>query len=397
MIDEEIDHSASEVAVIGFAGRFPGARNTDEFWRNLRDGVESISFFPELMNEGPDYVPAKAIVDDVELFDAKFFDYSPREAEMIDPQHRMMLECAVEAFEHAGYDPQRVKGRVGVYAGVSAGSYLDANLSSHAELIDRVGAYQVDIGNHGEFVPTTISFKLNLKGPSINIQTACSTSLVAVHVACQSLLNGECDMALAGGGSITFPHIEGYYYQEEGILSPDGHCRAFDADARGTVGGEGAALVVLKRLVDAIADGDTIHAVIKGSAVNNDGSVKIGYTAPSVNGQAEVIGDALAMAAVNAESISYIETHGTGTALGDPVEIAALTQAFHADTQDKGFCAIGSVKSNIGHLDAAAGVAGLIKTILALGKGQLPPSLHYNQPNTKIDFAASPFYVNDKL
>jgi len=396
MVDEEIDHSASEVAVIGFAGRFPGARNTDEFWRNLRDGVESISFFPEL-NEGPDYVPAKAIVDDIELFDAKFFDYSPREAEMLDPQHRVMLECAVEAFEHAGYDPQRTKGRVGVYAGVSAGSYLDVNLSSHTDLIDRIGAYQVDIGNHGEFVPTTISFKLNLKGPSINIQTACSTSLVAVHVACQSLLNGECDMALAGGGSITFPHIEGYFYQEEGILSPDGHCRAFDADARGTVGGEGAALVVLKRLVDAIADGDTIHAVIKGSAVNNDGSVKIGYTAPSVNGQAEVIGDALAMAGVSAESISYIETHGTGTALGDPIEIAALTQAFHADTQDRGFCAIGSVKSNIGHLDAAAGVAGLIKTVLALGNGQLPPSLHYKQPNPKIDFAASPFFVNDKL
>ena len=393
---EELDHSASEVAVIGFAGRFPGARNTHEFWRNLRDGVESISFFPEL-DEGPDYVPAKAILDDVELFDANFFDYSPREAEMVDPQHRVMLECAVEAFEHAGYDPQRVKGRVGVYAGVSAGSYLDANLSSHADLIDRVGAYQVDIGNHGEFVPTTISFKLNLKGPSINIQTACSTSLVAVHVACQSLLNGECDMALAGGGSITFPHIEGYFYQEEGILSPDGHCRAFDADARGTVGGEGAALVVLKRLVDAIADGDTIHAVIKGSAVNNDGSVKIGYTAPSVNGQAEVIGDALAMAGVSAESISYIETHGTGTALGDPVEIAALTQAFHADTQDKGFCAIGSVKSNIGHLDAAAGVAGLIKAVLALENRQLPPSLHYKQPNPKIDFAASPFFVNDKL
>lgn len=401
------DHSASEVAVIGFAGRFPGARNTDEFWRNLREGVESISFFtPDEMLasgvgpenfEAPEYVPAKAIVQDIELFDANFFDYSPREAEMLDPQHRAMLECAVEAFEHAGYDPQRFQGRVGVYAGVSAGSYMNVNLSSHEALIDRVGAYQVDIGNHGEFVPTTISFKLNLKGPSINVQTACSTSLVAVHVACQSLLNGECDLALAGGGSITFPHKEGYFYQEEGILSPDGHCRAFDADARGTVGGEGAALVVLKRLVDAIADGDTIHAVIKGSAVNNDGSVKIGYTAPSVNGQAEVIGDALAMAGVSAESIRYIETHGTGTSLGDPVEIAALTQAFHADTQDKGFCAIGSVKSNIGHLDAAAGVAGLIKAVLALSNGQLPPSLHYRQPNPKIDFAASPFFVNARL
>ncbi len=401
------DHAASEVAVIGFAGRFPGARNTDEFWRNLRDGVEAISFFSreELLASGlepeevdaPEYVPAKAIVEDVELFDAAFFDYSPREAEMLDPQHRIVLECAVEAFEHAGYDPERFKGRIGVYAGVSAGSYLDVNLSSHAELIDRVGAYQVDIGNHGEFVPTTISFKLNLKGPSINIQTACSTSLVAVHVACQSLLNGECDMALAGGGSITFPHKQGHFYQDEGILSPDGHCRAFDADARGTVGGEGAALVVLKRLVDAIEDGDTIHAVIKGSAVNNDGSVKIGYTAPSVNGQAEVIADALAMAGVSADSISYIEAHGTGTALGDPVEVAALTQAFHADTHMKSFCALGSVKSNIGHLDAAAGVAGLIKTVLALKHAQLPPSLHYERPNPKIDFAASPFFINDRL
>ena len=413
MIDEELtefpldDHTASEVAVIGFSGRFPGAQNADEFWQNLRDGVESISFFtpeeltasgvaPEHAN-APEYVPAKAILENVDLFDANFFDYSPREAEMLDPQLRMMLECAEEAFEHAGYDPQRSKGRIGVYAGVSAGCYLRVNLASHEDLIERVGPYQVDIGNHGEFVPTTISFKLNLRGPSINIQTACSTSLVAVHVACQSLLNGECDLALAGGASITFPHKEGYFYQEEGILSPDGHCRAFDADARGTVGGEGAAIVVLKRLVDALADGDTIHAVIKGSAVNNDGSVKIGYTAPSINGQAEVINDALAMAGVSAESISYIETHGTGTALGDPIEVAALTQAFHADTQLRNFCAIGSVKSNVGHLDAAAGVAGLIKTVLALKHGQLPPSLHYQRPNPKIDFGASPFFVNDKL
>jgi len=401
------DHAASEVAVIGFAGRFPGAPNIDEFWKNLRDGVESVSFFTkeELLGSGvdpdhlaaPEYVPAKAILEDVELFDAAFFDFSPREAEMLDPQHRVLLECAVEAFEHAGYYPESFKGRVGVYAGVSAGSYLNVNLSSHKELIERVGAYQVDIGNHAEFVPTTISFKLNLKGPSINIQTACSTSLVAVHVACQSLLNGECDMALAGGGSITFPHKEGYFYQEEGILSPDGHCRAFDSEARGTVGGEGAGLVALKRLVDALADGDTIHAVIKGSAVNNDGSLKIGYTAPSVNGQAEVVADALALAGVSAESINYIEAHGTGTALGDPVEIAAITQAFDVDPQMRSFCAIGSVKTNIGHLDAAAGVAGLIKTILALKHAQIPPSLHYESPNPKIDFADSPFFVNDKL
>lgn len=401
------DHAASEVAVIGMAGRFPGARNIDQFWTNLRDGVESVTFFTkeELLGYGvdpdqlaaPEYVPAKAIVEDVELFDAAFFDFSPREAEMLDPQHRLLLECAVEAFEHAGYFPESFKGRVGVYAGASAGSYLTANLSSHEELIERVGPYQVDIGNHAEFVPTTISFKLNLKGPSINIQTACSTSLVAVHVACQSLLNGECDMALAGGGSIVFPHKEGYLFQESGILSPDGHCRAFDSEAQGMVGGEGAGLLVLKRLVDALADGDTIHAVIKGSAVNNDGSLKIGYTAPSVNGQAEVVADALAMAGVSAESISYIEAHGTATALGDPVEIAALTQAFDVDPQMGSFCRIGSVKTNIGHLDAAAGVAGLIKTILALKHGQIPPSLHYKQPNPKIDFARSPFFINDKL
>jgi acyl transferase domain-containing protein/acyl carrier protein len=401
------DHAASEVAVIGFAGRFPGARNPEQFWQNLRDGVESISFFTneELLESGvepelvgtPEYIPAKAILEDVELFDAAFFDYNPREAEMLDPQHRVLLECAVEAFEHAGYDPQRFTGRIGVYAGASAGSYLHVNLSSHEELIERVGAYQVDIGNHGEFVPTTISFKLNLKGPSINIQTACSTSLVAVHVACQSLLNGECDMALSGGGSITFPHKEGYIYQEEGILSPDGHCRAFDAEARGTVGGEGAILFVLKRLVEALADGDTIHAVIKGSAVNNDGALKIGYTAPSINGQAEVISDALAIAGVGAESITYVEAHGTGTALGDPVEVAALTQAFHADTQEKSFCALGSVKSNIGHLDAAAGAAGLIKAVLALKHRQLPPSLHYERPNPKIDFESSPFFINNRL
>ena len=401
------EHEASEVAIIGMAGRFPGAKNLEEFWRNLKNGVESVTFFTpeELRSDGvgaeeladPDYVPAKAVLEDVELFDASYFDYNPREAEMLDPQHRVLLECAVEAFEDAGYDPERFPGRISVYAGVSAGSYLTANLASRADLIERVGAYQVDIGNHGEFVPTTISFKLNLKGPSINVQTACSTSLVAVHAACQSLLNGESDMALAGGGSITFPHKEGYLYQEEGIMSPDGHCRAFDAAARGTVGGEGAGLVVLKRLSDARADGDTIHAVIKGSAVNNDGSLKVGFTAPSVDGQAEVISEALALAGVDAETITYVETHGTATPLGDPIEIAALTQAFRAGTQKRGFCAIGSLKSNVGHLDAGAGVAGLIKTVLALKHGEIPPSLHYERPNPKIDFEKSPFFVNARL
>src|SRR5262249_36685306 len=255
----------------------------------------------------------------------------------LDPQHRVLLECAVEALEDAGYDPDRFPGRIGVYAGVSAGSYLGFNLHSHPDLIEKVGAYQVEIGNRGDFVPTTISFKLNLKGPSLHIQTACSTSLVAVHTACQSLLNGDCDMALAGGGSITFPHKNGYVYQKEGIMSPDGHCRAFDEAGRGTVAGEGAALIVLKRLVDAMADGDMIHAVIKGSAINNDGSLKVGFTAPGIDGQAKVISEALTVAGVKAESIDYVETHGTGTILGDPIEIAALTQAFNAATQQRGF------------------------------------------------------------
>lgn len=397
---------ATEVAIVGMAGRFPEAKNLSEFWQNLKNGVESISFFSdaELTAAGvnseradPNYVPAKAVLEDVDLFDAAFFDYNPREAEMLDPQHRVLLECAVEALEHAGYDPDRFAGRIGVYAGVSAGSYLGVNLNSHPGLIEKVGPYQVEIGNRGEFVPTTISFKLNLKGPSLNIQTACSTSLVAVHTACRSLLNGDCDMALAGGGSITFPHKNGYIYQKEGIMSPDGHCRAFDEDGRGTVAGEGAALIVLKRLVDAVADGDTIHAVIKGSAINNDGSLKLGFTAPSIDGQAKVISEALTVAGVSAESIDYVETHGTGTILGDPIEIAALTQAYHAGTPQRGFCAIGSLKTNIGHLDAAAGIAGLIKTVLALKHRQIPPSLHFKSPNAKINFEETPFFVNGQL
>jgi acyl transferase domain-containing protein len=401
------DHQATELAIIGMAGRFPGAKNIAEFWQNLKDGVESISFFTseELRSQGvdrriyddPAYVPAKAILEDVEHFDAAYFDYNPREAEMLDPQHRVLLECSVEAFEDAGYNPEQIEGRFGVYVGVSGATYRAVNLASRPDLINRIGAYQVEIGNRSDFAPTMISFKLNLKGPSLNIQTACSTSLVAVHTACQSLLNGECDMAIAGGASISFPHREGYLYQEEGIMSPDGHCRAFDESARGTVAGEGAGVVLLKRLVEALADGDTIHAVIKSSAVNNDGSLKVGFTAPSLDGQAEVISEALALAGVDADSISYVETHGTGTPLGDPVEIGALTQAYRASTQKRGFCAIGSLKTNIGHLDAAAGVAGLIKTTLALRHQQVPPSLHYQTANPKIDFENSPFVVNTGL
>ncbi|MBW4630832.1 MAG: aminotransferase class III-fold pyridoxal phosphate-dependent enzyme [Iphinoe sp. HA4291-MV1] len=395
-----------EIAIVGMTGRFPGAKNIEQFWQNLRSGVESISFFSdeELLSSGIDparlsqhqYVKAGAVLEDIELFDASFFDFSPKEAEITDPQHRFFLESAWEALEGAGYDSQTYAGRIGVYAGVSLSTYFLSNIYTKPELIELMGSYRTSIANSKDFLPTYVSYKLNLTGPSINVQTACSTSLVAVHLACQSLLNGESDIALAGGVSIQVPHKAGYRYQEGGIMSPDGHCRAFDAKAKGTISGNGVGIVVLKRLEDALADRDYIHAIIKGSAINNDGSLKVGYTAPSVDGQAKVISEALAMARVEPETISYVETHGTGTVLGDPIEIAALTQAFHT-TDKKNFCAIGSVKTNIGHLDAAAGVAGLIKAVLALKHKQVPPSLHFNQPNPKIDFANNLFYVNSTL
>ncbi|MBP5972975.1 aminotransferase class III-fold pyridoxal phosphate-dependent enzyme [Brasilonema sp. CT11] len=395
-----------EIAIVGMTGRFPGAKNIEQFWQNLRDGVESISFFSdeELLSSGidpdrlsqPQYVKAGAVLEDIELFDASFFDFSPKEAQITDPQHRLFLECAWEALEEAGYDSLTYTGRIGVYAGVSLSTYFLSNIYTKPEIIESVGSYRTSIGNSKDFLPTYVSYKLNLTGPSINVQTACSTSLVAVHLACQSLLNGESDIALAGGVSIQVPHKAGYRYQEGGIMSPDGHCRAFDAKAQGTISGNGVGIIILKRLEDALTDRDYIHAIIKGSAINNDGSLKVGYTAPSVDGQAKVIAEALAMAGVEPSTISYIETHGTGTILGDPIEIAALTQAFRT-TDKKNFCGIGSVKTNIGHLDAAAGVAGLIKAVLALKHTQVPPSLHFEQPNPKIDFANSPFYVNSTL
>ncbi|QLE40494.1 SDR family NAD(P)-dependent oxidoreductase [Nostoc sp. C052] len=396
-----------EIAIIGMAGRFPGSKNVDIFWQNLRDGVESISFFTdeELISSGidssllnnPNYVKASAILKDIELFDASFFGFSPREAEITDPQHRLFIECVWEALENAGYNSETYRGQIGIFAGVAASTYLLSNLYSNRDLMESVDSYQILIGNDKDFLPTQVSYKLNLRGPSINIQTACSTSLVAVHLACQSLLNGECDITLAGGVSITTLQKTGYHYQQGGIHSPDGHCRAFDAEAKGTNGGNGLGVVVLKRLEDAIADGDFIHAVIKGSAVNNDGSLKVGYTAPSVDGQREVILEALALAGVEPETVTCVEAHGTGTILGDPIEIKALTQAFRTSTNKKGFCAIGSVKTNIGHLDTAAGVTGLIKSILGLKHQQIPPSLHFQEPNPQIDFANSPFYVNTKL
>lgn len=396
-----------EIAVIGLSGRFPGGRTVERFWQNVRSGMECITFFSdrELEDSGqsatelrnPNYVKARGVIEDIDLFDASFFGFSPREAEIADPQQRIMLECAWEALESSGYCPATYKGRIGVYAGVSISSYLLFELLQNSELLKSTTALQLLLGNDKDHLATRISYKLNLKGPSVTVQTACSTSLVAVHLACQSLLSGECDIALAGGASIAVPHKAGYYYQEGGILSPDGHCRAFDARAQGTVSGSGAGIVALKRLADALADGDDIRAVIKGSAINNDGAVKVGYTAPSETGQAEAIRAAQFMAEVDPETISYIETHGTATALGDPIEIKALTQAFRAGTDKKNFCAIGSLKTNMGHLDAAAGVAGLIKTTLALEHKEIPPSLHFEKPNPKIDFAESPFFVNAKL
>ena len=394
-----------EIAIVGMAGRFPRAESLDAFWRNLREGVEAVSFFsdeellasgfsPEVISD-PRYVRARAILEGADLFDAGFFGLTPRQAVLIDPQHRIFLECAWEALESAGYDPETWAGEIGVFAGSSLNTYIFGLSSSEDER--SLGNFQVLTGNDKDYLATRVSYLCNLRGPSLTVQTACSTSLVAVHMACRSLLDGECDMALAGGVSISAPQKRGYIYNEGGTGSPDGHCRAFDARAQGTVSGEGAGIVVLKRLADALADGDRIEAVIRGSALNNDGSSKVGYTAPSVGGQAAVIAKALQAAGVPAETIQYVEAHGTGTPLGDPIEIAALTQAFCRQTGRTGFCALGSVKTNIGHLDAAAGVAGLIKTVLALRHGLIPPSLHFERPNPRVDFPASPFYVNQKL
>ena len=403
----EMETFDTDIAVIGMSCRYPKSRNLDEWWENLRSGTELISFFSEqeLLEQGvpPEvlandhYVRAGSVLEDAAMFDAKFFGFNPREAEIIDPQDRVFLEAAHEALEHAGYMAENYSGRIGVYAGESMNLYLLNNIYANKSVLESVGGYQTMTGNDKDFLPTRVSYKLDLRGPSINVQTACSTSLVAVHMAVQSLLNGECDIALAGGVSVQPPQGFGYMYQEEMILSPDGHCRAFDAKAKGTIAGTGVGIVILKRLGQALEDGDTIHAVIKGSAINNDGLRKVGYTAPSIEGQAEVIAEAQAMARLTADTITYVEAHGTATPLGDPIEIAALTQAFRATTQEKGYCAIGSVKTNLGHTDAAAGVTGLLKTVLQLKHREIVPSLHFESANPQIDFASSPFYVNAAL
>jgi acyl transferase domain-containing protein/acyl carrier protein len=407
MSNLELQDALDSIAIVGMSGRFPGAKNVEEFWRNLREGVEAVTFFSEEELErefvdpselrDPNYVKVRAILDDVEMFDAPFFGFSPREAAITDPQHRLFMECCWEALEDAGYDPQKYPGTIGIYGGAGANTYLLFNLASAGLLTGSASTFQSFIYNKNDHLTSRVAYKLNLRGQSMTVQTACSTSLVAVSLACQNLLNYQIDMALAGGVSVIVPQKTGYLFHDRGIASPDGHCRAFDAKAQGTVSGNGVGIVILKRLQDALADGDTIRAVIRGSAINNDGALKAGYTAPSIDSQAEVIAMALGLAGVDAETISYIEAHGTGTPLGDPIEIAALTRAFRRQTNKNGFCAVGSVKTGIGHLDTAAGVAGLMKTVLMLQNRMVAPSLNFDEPNPEIDFANSPFYVNTKL
>ncbi|OFX87031.1 MAG: hypothetical protein A2X00_10620 [Bacteroidetes bacterium GWE2_32_14] len=399
------NYNGLEVAIIGMSGRFPGANNIYEFWNNLKQGIESITFLndEDLKNEkvpveylnDPNYVNCiGGTLADKDKFDSQFFEYSPAEAFLMDPQIRIFHECVYEALNDGGYDPENFKGLIGLYGGASINPDWMAKAITSSE-IENIGYYKAANVFNKDQMCTLISYKLNLRGPSITLNTTCSSSLVAIHLACQSILNGECDMALAGGVSIVTSKQKGYIYKEGMIISKDGHCNAFDAKAKGTIGGEGCGVVLLKGLDEAIKDKDHIYAIIKGTAVNNDGKLKLGYTAPSIEGQSKVIKMAHQIAEIDSSSISFVETHGTGTELGDPIEIEALKLAFA--TSKKNYCGIGSVKTNIGHLDAAAGVAGFIKTVLALSNKQLPPSLNFTKPNPKIDFENSPFYVNTKL
>jgi amino acid adenylation domain-containing protein len=400
------------IAIIGMTGRFPGAAGVEEFWKNLSAGVESVTEFDRSQLRAQDraaranvagYIARRPIIDNVEMFDASFFGIYPREAEQMDPQHRIFLECAWEVLERAGYDPGHTTQSVGVFAGCSMNTYLMQNLATGRPFLEeftgvyQVGSYVTMLGNDKDFLATRVSYKLNLHGPSITVQSACSTSLVAICQACQSLMTDGCDMALAGAVSITFPQGRGYLPQEGGLASVDGHCRPFDSRANGTIFGDGAAIVLLKRAKDALADGDQILTLIRGFAVNNDGSAKVGYTAPSVEGQAKVIALAQKMANVPAASITYIEAHGTGTPLGDPIEIAALTKAFRAGTSESEFCSLGSAKANVGHLDVAAGATGIIKTVLQIQNRSIPKLLHFEQPNPQLDLPNTPFRIQREL
>ena len=397
------------IAIVGMAGRFPGASDVQALWQNILAGVDSVSRFPRsalepsfredmLAREQPGYVCARGILDDVDRFDEAFFGFTPAEAALLDPQQRLFLQAAWEALEHAGHDPEAFAGLIGIFAGGTANSYYLNHLQSRPDVTDKLGLLTTQMANQGHYIATRAAYKLNLRGPALNIHTACSTSLVAVCTAVQSLQSFQCDMALAGGVSVSLPQQRGYLHQEGSILSPDGVCRAFDANAAGTVFGNGLGVVVLRRLADALEDGNTIYAVIKGAALNNDGHDKLSFTAPSIQGQAEVISMAQAAAGIDPQTISYVEAHGTGTQLGDPIEVAALTQAFRAGgDRRKGACALGSIKTQLGHLDAAAGVTGLIRTALALHHRTLPASLHFETPNPKLDLENSPFFVNDQV
>jgi len=392
------------VAVIGMAGRFPGAANVREFWKNLCEGRESIRFFSqeELLQAGTprevlqrnEFVPAYGTMDDADGFDASFFGYAPREAEMIDPQQRVLLETAWLALEDAGYEPDRLRGRGSIFATCGVCHYL-LELYPHRAQLENMGieAASLLIAADRDALATRIAHKLNLTGAALTVQTACSGSLVAIHLACQNLLLGESDVALAGGVSVRLPQARGYLYTQGNIYSPDGHCRPFDVNAEGTVFGSGAGMVVLKRLKDAIADNDFIYAVIAGSAVNNDGSEKVGFTAPAVSGQAAAIAEAMSIAGIGADDIQYVETHGTATALGDAIEIAALAKAYEGRETNAPPCPIGAVKSNIGHLEVAAGIAGFIKTVLILQHREIPPTLHFEAENPKLGLSKNGFYV----
>jgi amino acid adenylation domain-containing protein len=399
-----------DIAIVGLAGVFPGAIDVASFWSNLRQGVESIAILDNetLRRSGvendllanPRYVRRVPLLPEWKAFDAAFFGLAPLEAAILDPQHRMLLQVAWHALEHAGAaaNPTGTDGeRIGIFAGCCQSAYFLQHLLPRRAQLRGVSDLQLRMATDPEFLATRIAYKLDLRGPAINVQTACSTSLVAVHLACQSLAHGECEIALAGGASVETPEPAGYLHDEGWICSPDGHCRPFDARAQGTVIGSGAGMVVLKSLERAVADGDTIHAVIRGSAINNDGALKVGFAAPSAEGQMQVVAAALAAAGAAADDIDYVETHGTGTALGDPIEIAALTSAFRATSARTGDCPIGAVKANVGHLSRAAGIAGLIKTVLCLEHGEIPPSLHFEKPNPQIDFSRTPFVVNQAL
>jgi acyl transferase domain-containing protein len=401
--------SLKDIAIIGMAGRFPGAKNVKEFWKNLTSGIESISTFSEedLIRAGvdiasvsndPNFVRAGGVLEDAELFDATFFGVNPREAELMDPQGRVILECSWEALEDAGYDSETYTGAIAVYVGGStSNTYFMTNLYPNRHRIEAVNTFQTLVNNEVDSLAMRISYKLDLKGPSATVLSTCSSSLVAVYHACQSLLNHHCDMAVAGAISLMLPQKRGYWHEEGGMNSRDGHCRPFDERAQGTVFGNGVGLVVVKRLADALRDGDHVYAIIKGIAINNDGASKRGYASPSIDGQARVIASAQKEAGVDPESISYLEAHGTATPVGDPIEVAALTQAFRLSTDKKGFCGLGSVKSNVGHLDTSSGVAALIKTALSLQHRLIPPTLHYSKCNPKLAIENTPFYVVDKL